>query len=458
MVYLKDGGMVEGKVQQLADKIVVDFQTGSVSINKSDIERIESRALPQQIFNEKLMHIGDDADACVKVAQWALAKNMPQEYVLGLRRALQIDRKHAEARRLLRDYQHRMAYLPENETAARKMLVDMGPDFHILRSHHYRICYNSSDIFAEITAELLEDVYDQFVHFFTDRNFDPAPITDRLEVVLFDARHQYIDYTARIKREYVNSAGFYDYTSRRCFFYDALNTGQFLQERTKAIQAIEENKKLRRKVLQNRDARTYYWTNPQGQRESLRRSEVLAQLDQSDEEINQFLEDLRNQYRDSNITTPVHEAVHQLAYQCGIHSRTHENPLWLVEGLATYFEAAHKGRWYGPGDIHTKRLDLFLVNDESDDYVGIAELISSDKLLKLDQSRASAGYAAAWSLFYYLSHQYHEALFDYIYDLSVRSSREPYNKTQRIKDFNQYFGRLSDLEYQWRQYMAPLSH
>ncbi len=36
--------------------------------------------------------------------------------------------------------------------------------------------------------------------------------------------------------------------------------------------------------------------------------------------------------------TIVHEAVHQLAFNTGVHERLAENPLWLVEGFATMFE------------------------------------------------------------------------------------------------------------------------
>ncbi len=36
--------------------------------------------------------------------------------------------------------------------------------------------------------------------------------------------------------------------------------------------------------------------------------------------------------------TIVHEAVHQLAFNTGVHERLADNPQWIVEGLATMFE------------------------------------------------------------------------------------------------------------------------
>src|SRR5690606_18797083 len=39
-----------------------------------------------------------------------------------------------------------------------------------------------------------------------------------------------------------------------------------------------------------------------------------------------------------NIATVVHEATHQMAFNSGMHTRLADNPLWLVEGMAMFFE------------------------------------------------------------------------------------------------------------------------
>jgi hypothetical protein len=456
IVYLHDGGSIEGKVRRRGDKVLVEFHNGSMEFHQKDIKRIEVLALPQKIFAEKLSKVGNDADACVKLARWALAKNLTQEYVLGLRRSLQIDRQHPVARSLLRDYQHRLNYLPENYSAGDQLAAEMRRDFVVIRTHHYRICYNSSDVFAEISGELLEKVYDQFVYFFTDRQFDPAPITDRLEVVLFDTREQYVAYAKKIKAEFAHSAGFFESTTGRCYFYDTLNTGQFYQQRNQLEQVIAESKRMQDEIEQNRDAESYVFTGSEGKKETISRDEALRRLDRDQANIDGLLDQLRLHYDEANITTSVHEAVHQLAWQCGIQSRTHETPLWLSEGMATYFEAANRGQWNGPGEVHRHRLKLFLVDNDSEKYISLYELVSTDKLFQLDQSRAGDAYAASWALFYYLSEQYHEELFDYIYDLSLRIIPGPYSRNERFKDIEGYFGDRNDLERRWRYLMADL--
>ena len=40
-----------------------------------------------------------------------------------------------------------------------------------------------------------------------------------------------------------------------------------------------------------------------------------------------------------NMATIVHEATHQIAFNSGLHLRFADNPLWLAEGMAMYFEA-----------------------------------------------------------------------------------------------------------------------
>ena len=39
----------------------------------------------------------------------------------------------------------------------------------------------------------------------------------------------------------------------------------------------------------------------------------------------------------ANVSTIVHEATHQLAFNCGLQTRYADNPMWLSEGLAMFF-------------------------------------------------------------------------------------------------------------------------
>ena len=265
IVYLKNGRTLEGRVEQLQDHVKLFFRSGSILLNQSDILRIEEKALPEHVFVAKLRKIPQNADAYVDLAKWAYGKNLKEEYVMALRAALQMDRRHFAARQLLRDYEHRLAYLPYQDHAAQSMLDEMGDGFNFLRTQHFRIAYSCSYDYADMCGELLEEVYRKFIAFFQQRNFDPAPLTDRLEVILFDTRDAFRAYTQTIQPSLVQSNGFYLSDTGRSYFYDSSGNEKylvFLEEYHKARKALEEQK---REVLKNsRENSRFTVTDSQG--------------------------------------------------------------------------------------------------------------------------------------------------------------------------------------------------
>src|SRR5213076_2929676 len=60
-----------------------------------------------------------------------------------------------------------------------------------------------------------------------------------------------------------------------------------------------------------------------------------------------------------NVATVVHEATHQIAFNSGLHTRQADNPLWLTEGMAMYFETpdlSSKSGWKTVGVLNDLRL------------------------------------------------------------------------------------------------------
>ena len=65
---------------------------------------------------------------------------------------------------------------------------------------------------------------------------------------------------------------------------------------------------------------------------------------------------LQNPRASSLIATLVHEATHQLAFNAGLHVRLSPTPVWLSEGIATYFETpdlTNSRGWRSIGAINT---------------------------------------------------------------------------------------------------------
>ena len=459
VVHLKNGGSFEGRVTERQESVVIELRSGSIEFQKIDVEKIEKKPLPEDIFIGRLQEASlQGADACVALARWAQEKELENEYIRALRTALLIDKDHQEARVLFREYRIHHANIPDNPAADEKMLADLWEDFRILNTPHYRICYNSADIFAETTSERLERLYEEFMAFFEDRHFEPAPLTDRLEVVLFDTAGQYYQYAQKMAENITYSEGFYSGKTGRSYFYDAIseNGSQFLKVRDEVGKQMQTVKQQQREVTEalRKGPQQYVVTDPDGSQRKVTGEELLSELRKHVRILQTEFEKVRTFYTNQNVSITIHEGTHQLAYTCGIHSRYFATPVWLVEGLAVYFEAPQEGQWDRPGLVNRKRLETF----SSSPPLRLKDLIVDDKLFYQNpsQSEMASAYATAWALFYYLVEEQHENLFDYIYDLALRITDQPYTEEERIADFEKYFGNPSRLERSWRNLMDQL--
>jgi hypothetical protein len=144
-----------------------------------------------------------------------------------------------------------------------------------------------------------------------------------------------------------------------------------------------------------------------------------------------------------NADTIIHEATHQTAYNVGIHKRFTAQPRWVVEGLATMFEA--KGVWNAQYD-HTAsdRVNRGRLLDFRD-YAAkrrkpgaIAALVSTDDAFRSD---AVSAYAEAWALSYYLCETQPRLYAAYLAKTADRPLFSDYTAAERIADFQGVFGR-----------------
>jgi hypothetical protein len=144
-----------------------------------------------------------------------------------------------------------------------------------------------------------------------------------------------------------------------------------------------------------------------------------------------------------NADTIIHEATHQTAYNVGVHRRFTGAPRWLVEGLATMFEAP--GVWNARYDhvqadrVNRGRLQGFR------DYVAtrrqpgsLATLLSSDQAFRSDPEGA---YAEAWALSFYLSETQPRLYASYLAKTADRPLFSDYPAAERMADFQDIFGR-----------------
>ena len=144
--------------------------------------------------------------------------------------------------------------------------------------------------------------------------------------------------------------------------------------------------------------------------------------------------------------TIIHEATHQVAFNCGAHTRGADTPYWAPEGLAMLFEP--RAVWQPrPSDtqadrINTERLNDFLHFSKDDrPPFGLAEFVASDRPFR---AHGVAAYAQAWTLAFYLAETRPREYAAYLAGIAARSPLDAYSAGQRVADFRRAFG--SDLE------------
>ncbi len=144
-----------------------------------------------------------------------------------------------------------------------------------------------------------------------------------------------------------------------------------------------------------------------------------------------------------NIATVIHEATHQIAFNSGMHTRYADNPLWLVEGMAMYFETpdlSSKSGWRTVGAVNDLRLDQFQeFAAERRKPDSLATLIGSDARFT-DADQMADAYAEAWALSHYLIRAKKEAYVKYFAALAAKPRLVWNTPEERLAEFRAAFG------------------
>ena len=158
--------------------------------------------------------------------------------------------------------------------------------------------------------------------------------------------------------------------------------------------------------------------------------------------------------------TIVHEAIHQVGYNIGIHTRLGETPLWMVEGMATVMEPSkmrNRRNNQSPGHrVNRERYDWFQNRYRPQRPAdSLAKLIASDSTF---QSQTLSAYSEAWALTFFLLENpaRRKNLATYLQDLSQRDPAKKYSARERLADFQSAFGDIARIEVEFLRYMDRL--
>ncbi len=158
--------------------------------------------------------------------------------------------------------------------------------------------------------------------------------------------------------------------------------------------------------------------------------------------------------------TLVHEATHQIGFNTGLHARLGANPRWVVEGLATVFEAPgildRSARHEIGSRINRERLIWFrnfLVSRRPEK--SLESLLKSDRPFQTDTLDA---YSEAWALSFYLIETQPVAYARYLQTLTQRAMNSEDSPSQRLDEFRDAFGKdLPLFEANYLRFMRRMS-
>ena len=290
-----------------------------------------------------------------------------------------------------------------------KIVAELPDGFTFLTTRHYLICYDTSPGYARWSAALLERLFSGFHAFWSQSGLDVIQPERPLIVIIFSDRK---DYERAAKSEVGDAShsivGYYNQLTNRITTYDITGSDS---TNTKASQSSHS---------------------------------VGAKI-------------LKNPRASSLVATLVHEATHQLAFNAGLHIRLSPTPVWLSEGIATYFETpdlTNSRGWRSIGAINPPRLEL-VVQQFTPGL--LMRLITEDKPFHTPEE-ALVAYAHAWAFVSFLATMKKDAFCSYISQFKSKSPLVEDSAADRLAGFKTAFGKTPDaLEPELIRYINSLA-
>jgi Protein of unknown function (DUF1570) len=283
-------------------------------------------------------------------------------------------------------------------TAKESQLVLLGElpqSFAVHPLKHYTIAYNTSRPYAQFVGKLLERLYGGFHNFFKRKGFELSEPETPLVVLVFNSKATFDAYaTKELGAPPGEMLAYYNVETNRVAMWDL--TG----------------------------------------REDLAGKFGVPKSEQS---ISLMLQDPAAA---PMVATIIHEATHQISFNCGMQNRYGDWPFWLSEGLAMYFESpdlSRKSGWAGIGQVNPIRLgdaqNLVLNRNER----SLSEFLSDDTRFR-DPKLMPEAYAEAWALVFYLIEHEPKEFTAYFKELQSHKPLQESSADERVDLFKKHFG------------------
>ena len=307
--------------------------------------------------------------------------------------------------------------LMEQAELGKEILKELPSGFSIHKTKHYLICYNTSKAYAQWCGGLFERLFRAYNNYWMRRDMSLSPPEMPMVAIICKDKETWHHYAGREVGNAVDSIdGYYNLITNRIATYDLTANPQTSGKASKSRNISEINRLL---------------SQPQA-----------GQL----------------------VATVIHEATHQIAFNCGIQQRLSDIPIWLNEGMAMYFETPDlrsKKGWRGMGEINMNRLVQFRNYLQRRPGDSLYSMIANGKRMQgRSEDKRFGGqqgildaYSEAWAVTYFLLTYQQDDFIKYLKFLSEKKPGRAESEEQKIEDFEKFFGDLESLDKKFTQRM-----
>jgi hypothetical protein len=298
---------------------------------------------------------------------------------------------------------------------AKRVLAELPKNFQVLPAkqyNHYLIFYDTSKTYAQWCESLFERLYMAFTNYWSQmsRGFELTKPEFPLVAIIFADKQSYLKFTRDDLGEAGESIiGYFSLATNRMTMYDltgAASTGR-------PSVSVSTGAQIK---------------------------QILAQPEAL-----------------QTVSTIVHEATHQIAFNCGLHTRLSDCPVWFSEGIAMFFETPDlngpKNGWSGIGAVNRVRLEKFQNYLSRRPADSLQTLITDDKRPQQIKQGLDA-YAEAWALTYFLINKHPKEYIAYLRMLSRKKPLLHDSPDTRLNEFQEAFGNIKKLDAEFLRYMS----
>ena len=281
------------------------------------------------------------------------------------------------------------------EEAGQALLEELGTGYYLHQTRHFVIVHRTSATYAVWCGKLFESLYTAFNFYQNRRGFRLGEPEFPLQAILLPNRQAFLEYAQNDMPSAEGIAAYFNRNSNRIDLYE------FSEQQT-------ARGDLQRKKRASAD-------------------------------INEFLS---RPGAAASVTTIIHEATHQIAFNRGLFLRSGPYPLWAVEGLSMFFEVPDPRSPQGwsfrgsRGKVNAPRLaDLrrLLASGPADP---IREILREEHFHD-DPLRS---HSLSWGLYYYLQNKEPEKLARYLKNAAEKPPYALWTPDERVADFEAVFG------------------